>query len=316
MSPINTPPPIAPPSLAASDHQQPSSASQPATSRPPNSPSSVSLPTPSTSSSSSPPHDASRPDKFSHMTAEEYATYETCVAMQEALKAGKASANNYGRHIAAYERYWLQYQHMRCNQDRNHVFQPAQPITATKVAIFLKYECERPKRTSNHEGGTVGIESIKQCISALERHRSTHQHELAYTRCEESQRPLRTDARIKQFEVSKKASEPERIMAGEKSKAAGTSSDTYTVPELKQSSMWCLKDRKSVASLLLGVRDRCMLLLSTNAAFRGDTTRSVLFSDLSMRDVPMPELSDYTSGVTAAIEVRGCLMVSTMVIMT
>ncbi|KAL1697718.1 hypothetical protein EV121DRAFT_274906, partial [Schizophyllum commune] len=192
------------------------------------------------------------PAEFSHMSAEEYETYEICVAMQEALKAGKTSANNYSRHIAAYEKYWLQYQHMRYQDDANHTFQPAHPITATKVAIFLKYECERPKRSSEHEGGTAGVESIKQCISALERHRSTHQHELAYSQCEEAKRPLRSDARIKQFEISKKASEPQRIMSGEKSKATGTSSDTYTVDELKQASMWCLKDRKTAASLLLG----------------------------------------------------------------
>ena len=84
--------------------------------------------------------------------------------------------------------------------------------------------------------------------------------------------------------------------------------DTYTVDELKQASMWCLKDRKTAASLLLGVRDRCMLLLSTSTAFRGDSSRSLLFSDLSMRDVPMPELSDYMSGTTAAIEVRRRLL--------
>ncbi|KAL1671022.1 hypothetical protein EV122DRAFT_227217 [Schizophyllum commune] len=161
------------------------------------------------------------------MSAEEYETYETCVAMQEALKTGKSSANNYSRHVAAYEKYWLQYQHLRSHEDPTHVLQPAHPITATKVAIFLKYECERPKRTSEHEGGTVGIESIKQCISALERHRLTHQHELAYSQCDEAKQPLRSDARVKQFEISKKASEPQRIMSGEKSKATGTSSGAY-----------------------------------------------------------------------------------------
>lgn len=85
------------------------------------------------------------PAEFSHMTAEEYETYETCVGMQEALKAGKSSAKNYSRHVAAYEKYWLQYQHFRCHEDSTYVFQPAHPITATKVAIFLKHECERPK---------------------------------------------------------------------------------------------------------------------------------------------------------------------------
>lgn len=72
--------------------------------------------------------------------------------------------------------------------------------------------------------------------------------------------------------------------------------------------MWCLKDRKTITSLMLGARDRCMLLLSTSTAFRGDSTRSLLFSDLSIRDVPMPELSDHTSGVAAAIEVRRRLL--------
>ena len=79
--------------------------------------------------------------------------------------------------------------------------------------------------------------------------------------------------------------------------------DTYTVEELKRSSMWCLKGRQNTKALLLGLRDRCMLLLSTSTAFRGDSTRSLLFSDVSMRDVPMPELSDYTSNTTAVIEV-------------
>ncbi|KAI5899021.1 uncharacterized protein SCHCODRAFT_02462607, partial [Schizophyllum commune H4-8] len=218
-------------------------------------------------------------------------THATRTQMHYALKAGKASSKNYDRHVAAYERYWPQYQFERLQQSPGLPPVPAHPITATKTSIFLKYECNRRKNTADSgDGSTVGIESIKQCISALEHYRFHHQHEPAYAQCPEAQKPLRTDARIKQFEISKKASEPERIMTGQKAKATGTSSDTYTVEELKRSSMWCLKGQKTVKALLLGVRDRCMLLLSTSTAFRGDSTRSLLFSDVSMRDVPMPEL--------------------------
>ncbi|KAL1746150.1 hypothetical protein HDZ31DRAFT_62412 [Schizophyllum fasciatum] len=241
--------------------------------------------------------------QFSHMSDEEYATHVTRVEMHNQLKAGKASSKNYERHVAAYEKYWLQYQFERQQTFPNQPVAAAHPITATKVSIFLKYECNRPKNVADSSrGSTVGIESIKQCISALEHYRFHHQHERDYAQCAEAQKSLRMDARIKQFEISKKASEPERIMTGQKSKATGTASDTYTVEELKRSSMWCLKGRKTIKTLVLGARDRCMLLLSTATAFRGDSTRSLLFSDVSMRDVPMPELSDYSSQTTAILE--------------
>ncbi len=43
-------------------------------------------------------------------------------------------------------------------------------------------------------------------------------------------------------------------------------------------------------SLYIGVRDRAMLLLGACTCFRGDNTRSLLWSDLFSRDVPVPEI--------------------------
>lgn len=39
-----------------------------------------------------------------------------------------------------------------------------------------------------------------------------------------------------------------------------------------------------------GARDRAMLLLSTQTAFRGDNLRGILLSDLGNRDVPIVDL--------------------------
>lgn len=43
-------------------------------------------------------------------------------------------------------------------------------------------------------------------------------------------------------------------------------------------------------SLYIGICDHAMLLLSTCTAFRGDNIRSLLWSDLFSREVPVPEM--------------------------
>lgn len=41
-----------------------------------------------------------------------------------------------------------------------------------------------------------------------------------------------------------------------------------------------------------GLRDRAMLLLSTTIAFRGNSTRLLLFSDLFFRNIPMGNIGE------------------------
>jgi len=56
-------------------------------------------------------------------------------------------------------------------------------------------------------------------------------------------------------------------------------------------SMWLLEEfGSSKLQILKGLRDRAMLLLATNVAFRGDSTRRVLWSDLFTQLVPMPSI--------------------------
>ena len=72
-------------------------------------------------------------------------THATRTEMHYALKEGKASSKNYDRHVAAYERYWAQYQFERLQRSPELPSVAAHPINATKASIFLKYESNRRK---------------------------------------------------------------------------------------------------------------------------------------------------------------------------
>ena len=79
-----------------------------------------------------------------------------------------------------------------------------------------------------------------------------------------------------------------------------STADTYTKDELIQCSMWYLTScGPTLRQLYLATRNRAMLLLSTCTAFRGDNIRSLLWSDLFLRNVPMPALGlDRTTTVS------------------
>ena len=71
-------------------------------------------------------------------------------------------------------------------------------------------------RASGSDGGNlsgtrVGPSLIKQCISALEYYRSHLSHRADYASDPNSQLQLRNDIRIRTYERSAKASEPERM---------------------------------------------------------------------------------------------------------
>lgn len=71
-------------------------------------------------------------------------------------------------------------------------------------------------------GSVVGLSVIKQTITALEYHRSQHQH--LYKHIPESQIGLRLDARIRRIESAAKHDEPKRVESAQVLKAAGSSS--------------------------------------------------------------------------------------------
>ena len=45
----------------------------------------------------------------------------------------------------------------------------------------------------------------------------------------------------------------------------------------------------------LGLRDRALLLIPTNTAFRGDSTRRVLWSDFFWKSIPVPLIGEDTA---------------------
>jgi hypothetical protein len=59
-----------------------------------------------------------------------------------------------------------------------------------------------------------------------------------------------------------------------------TSTDTYTIIELRQCAAWCSTKFSGRTSVYLGLRDRAMLLMGAATAFRGDSARILLWSDL------------------------------------
>lgn len=160
-------------------------------------------------------------------------------------------------------------------------------------------------------GTTLGSESVKQMISALEHQRRTHQHEKIYRDCADSHIPLRNDERITTFEKASKVTESQLIADSERNKAMGTSNgeyhgfssafslaslyffpiDTYTDEELIRAAMWFMRSTGNTKlQIHTGVRDRAMLLVSTTTAYRGDNTRRIMWSDLKTKDVLLMDI--------------------------
>ena len=158
-------------------------------------------------------------------------------------------------------------------------------------------------------GSNVGKSSISGAISALEKYRLNR----AYLHKDdpESQITLRSDVRIRQFEEVSKSNEPKRVEQAQMLKAIGTSSgeimtdflfrrrffqptkppaDNYTPEELTRCSLWCLTHFRGTRHVYNGVRDRAMLLLSAATAFRGDSARRLLWSDMFVALVPIDDL--------------------------
>jgi len=82
-------------------------------------------------------------------------------------------------------------------------------------------------------GSRVGVESIKQCITALENYRFNHcGSDPDYLADSASQASLRHDVRIKTFEMNAQVKEPERLAESQILKAAGPVSGRLFSPSM------------------------------------------------------------------------------------
>ncbi|PPQ70700.1 hypothetical protein CVT25_010617 [Psilocybe cyanescens] len=216
------------------------------------------------------------------------------LALQADMDRGKGTESAYPRHVKSYLKFWEADQDELARDNPGYQRIDPHPITGEKVAIFLQYEFTRNKRTSrgNEKSGTsLGKDSIKQTISALQRYMKEHQHEPLYQNCPDTRISLRDQDWVKKFEEAASAREPQRIADAHTAKSKGTLADTYKTEELIRMSNWNLQAfGPAKTQTHLGIRDRLMLLLSTNAAFRGDSTRRILWSDLFTRNMPMPNM--------------------------
>nr|GAT42467.1 predicted protein [Mycena chlorophos] len=200
----------------------------------------------------------------------------------------KETAATYRRHYKAYLAWFPADQALFAAANPNHAVLSALPITPAKVTVFLEHEMTRPqKRTNNgvESTSTCGVSHIKQVISALERYRFESQH--LHKDIPDWDKPLRTDSRIKGIEKNAAHKEVERIQMAHTLKAAGTHADTFTILQHRQlsSSFFSHKGRHNI---YLAMRDRCMHLTQASVAFRGDSSRSLLWSDLYHCEIPVP----------------------------
>ncbi|KAF7369757.1 hypothetical protein MVEN_00307500 [Mycena venus] len=201
---------------------------------------------------------------------------------------GKSTGGTYERHYKNYTAWFEEREARLVQQDPSYQPIPALPITAAKVTLFLDYEMTRPQKRKRTDGtestSTCGREHGRQVVSALEHYRFDSQH--LHRHIPEAQVTLRSDSRIKTLEAAFAHNEPERTKKAHALKAAGTRADTYTDTQLSKLAMSGL-DSKGPTTIWRAMRDRAMLLTSSSTAFRGDSSRSLLWSDMYCCDVPM-----------------------------
>ncbi|KAF8515912.1 hypothetical protein JB92DRAFT_3114490 [Gautieria morchelliformis] len=221
--------------------------------------------------------------------------------IQATLTADTTTNANYARYTRDYKFWWAQKEQRLCDLHPARVPIPAVPITPAKVVMFLNHELASRKQGASGEfipGTSVGRSVIQGAITALERERCRDAH--LYRNVPEAAIPLRNDDRIRRVEASVKHREPERAAKSQTLKAAGSSSDTYTVGELLTLSKWCLTKPTTPKSLVTSLRDRAMHLMCTSTAYRGDNVREIEWSDLFSK--PIPNISaGYSATIMASL---------------
>ena len=129
----------------------------------PTSPSSISV---STSAST-----LTRPvtSEVPSLTSLERLEHETQLHRMEQIHLNQESTQtgrSYNRHVQNFEKFWHDSQLERKKTDPSWVHIPLYPITATKVAIFLKYETTRPK-VSLPSALTCSWRAVTESVSNL-----------------------------------------------------------------------------------------------------------------------------------------------------
>lgn len=76
-------------------------------------------------------------------------SHETRIALKNAVDADKGTSTAYERHIRRFKLWWSMDQDRRLREDQRLTRVTSEPVTATKVAIWLAYEATRPK-ASHH----------------------------------------------------------------------------------------------------------------------------------------------------------------------
>ncbi|KAJ7885959.1 hypothetical protein B0H14DRAFT_3431588 [Mycena olivaceomarginata] len=203
---------------------------------------------------------------------------------------GKSTGGTYERHYNNYIAWFDAQEAHLVQQDPSYQPIPSLPVTVAKVTLFLHHEMTRPQKRKLTDGtqssSTCGREHAKQVVSALEHYRFDTQH--LYREIPEAQVNLRSDSRIKTLEAVFAHNEPERIKKAHSLKAVGTRADTYTETQLSQlATSGPGLDSKGPTAIWRVMRDRAMVLTSSSTAFRGDSSRSLLWSDMYCYDVPM-----------------------------
>ncbi|KAI0085603.1 hypothetical protein BDY19DRAFT_996518 [Irpex rosettiformis] len=219
-------------------------------------------------------------------------THARAAAQLQSKQDNSQTGRSYSRHVRNYEKFWVREQQTRAAADSTWVDVPAFPITATKVALFLDYEMKRPKLKPNQQiepGATVGKYHIQQAISALEDWRTKNVHRFPDER--EMLQPFRTDWRISQLESLAKSVELQRVANAQTLKAAGGFADTYTTEEVLKCSLFFITDRGTGRQhIFVSLRDRAMFLIAAQSAFRGESSRILLWSDCYQQIVPMNDV--------------------------
>ncbi|KAJ7603023.1 hypothetical protein DFH06DRAFT_1394901 [Mycena polygramma] len=191
---------------------------------------------------------------------------------------GKATGGTYERHYKNYNGWFDDREARKAQQTPSYTPIPSLPITVAKVTGFIHSEMTRPQKKKRADGtpstSTCGQEHAKQVISALEHFRFNSQH--LYRDIPEAQT----------LEAAFAHNEPERVKKAHALKASGTRADTYTDTQLSTLATSGL-DSKGPTAIWRAMRDRAMLLTSSSLAFRGDSSRSLLWSDMFSYDIPM-----------------------------
>ncbi|KAJ3710073.1 hypothetical protein C8R42DRAFT_729579 [Lentinula raphanica] len=208
----------------------------------------------------------------------DYETHSIRRALQEAMQSSNSKKDNYSCHVAHYLTFIkLEQVHHLQDHPMHKSNLTAEPLTIAKA---------------KGGSGSVGAESIRQAISALENHCFNHQHKKIYQACPESQKKLQDDSCITAFEKFAQQNEHLCALNAEKMKTNDPISATYTPAQLRKLAISLLQlTHNTPVSMTQSLCDRAIILLCSMLAFHGDSVQSLQLSDLGIEDMTLPAIA-------------------------